>query len=76
MVIEAAQRLGLDLDKSVLVGDRWRDIEAGRRAGITTVFVDRNYDERRPPTPDMVVGELVDAVPFIIGLLDHEEARA
>ena len=37
------------LDRSIIVGDRWRDIEAGRRAGCrATVFVDYGYDE---PTP-------------------------
>ena len=33
---------------SVMVGDRWRDIEAGRRAGVRTFFVDHGYDEERP----------------------------
>ncbi len=76
MVLDAAERLGLDLGTSVVVGDRWRDIEAGRRAGIATVFVDRGYHEQRPSAPDVVVGELIEAVPFIVERIDHEEARA
>ena len=34
MILDAARRLGLDLDRSVVVGDRWRDIEAAHRAGV------------------------------------------
>jgi D-glycero-D-manno-heptose 1,7-bisphosphate phosphatase len=66
MLLDAAGRMGLDLARSFMVGDRWRDIEAGRRAGCTTVFVDRGYTERKPEKPDIVVNELVEAVPQII----------
>ncbi len=34
MLLRAADRLGLDLARSVLVGDDPRDLEAGRRAGV------------------------------------------
>ena len=34
MILDAARRLELDLDRSVAVGDRWRDIEAAHRAGV------------------------------------------
>ena len=37
-----------DLGRSVMVGDRWRDVEAGRRAGVrATVLIERGYDELR-----------------------------
>lgn len=66
MLLEAADRFDLDLTGSVMVGDRWRDIEAGRRAGCRTVFVSRGYAERQPEDPDLVVAELADAVPWIL----------
>lgn len=66
MLLSAAARLDLDLDHSFMVGDRWRDIEAGRRAGCTTVFVDRGYTEKKPEDPDIVVRELVEAVPHML----------
>lgn len=34
MILQAAEELGLDLDRSWLVGDAPRDVEAGRAAGI------------------------------------------
>jgi D-glycero-D-manno-heptose 1,7-bisphosphate phosphatase len=65
MLLTAARDLDLDLGLSVMVGDRWRDIEAGRRAGCRTVFVDRGYSERPPVDPDTVVDDLVAAADWI-----------
>jgi D-glycero-D-manno-heptose 1,7-bisphosphate phosphatase len=66
MLVDAAHRLGVDLASSVMVGDRWRDIEAGERAGTTTVFIDHGYDERRPDHPDHVVASLAEAATIIV----------
>jgi D-glycero-D-manno-heptose 1,7-bisphosphate phosphatase len=66
-LIEAAAREGhLSLKGSFMVGDRWRDVEAGRRAGCTTIFVDRGYDEPRPERPDVIVGSLPEAADWIL----------
>jgi len=69
MLLQAAKELRLDLSRSVMVGDRWRDVEAGRRAGCATVFLDRGYDEPRPEGADLVVSELPIAVPWILSRL-------
>jgi D-glycero-D-manno-heptose 1,7-bisphosphate phosphatase len=45
LLLEAARRFDIVLADSVMVGDRWRDIEAGRRAGCRTVLVDGGYNE-------------------------------
>ena len=66
MLVAAAERRGIDLSASVMVGDRWRDVEAGRRAGCTTVFVDRGYDEPRPTGSDAEVADLPAAVTWIL----------
>jgi D-glycero-D-manno-heptose 1,7-bisphosphate phosphatase len=68
LILHAGAELGLDLQHSVVVGDRWRDVEAGRRAGCATVFIDHHYDERRPDNADAVAASLADAVPWIISL--------
>jgi len=39
MLLEAAEKHGLDLKRSWMVGDHKTDVEAGRRAGCRTVFV-------------------------------------
>ena len=52
LLLDAAPRDD-DLAASFMVGDRWRDIEAGRRAGCrATILVDYGYDERHPDEPD------------------------
>jgi len=66
-LIEAAARdAGVALAESFMVGDRWRDVEAGQRAGCATIFIDRGYHERRPETADAVVGSLPDAADWIL----------
>ena len=65
LLLDAARAHGVDLHASVMVGDRWRDVEAGRRAGCTTVFLDYGYAERRPEQPDVVVASLTEAADWI-----------
>jgi D-glycero-D-manno-heptose 1,7-bisphosphate phosphatase len=65
MILQAAQRLGLDLRRSFCVGDRWRDVEAARRAGVIAIHVDYHYGERSAVGADAVVSSLLEAVPFI-----------
>ena len=65
MILDAATRLDLDLADSVCIGDRWRDVEAGKRAGVMTIFVDRGYGERRPTDADAIVASLPAAVEII-----------
>lgn len=45
MLLEAARAWHIDLAASFMVGDRWRDIDAGNAAGCTTVFIDYGYRE-------------------------------
>lgn len=65
MLLAAAERLGLDLGRSACVGDRWRDVEAARRAGVTAIYVDCNYDERAPVGADVAVANLPEAAVWI-----------
>ena len=56
-----------DLARSVMVGDRWRDIGAGRNAGVrATLLVDYGYDELLPVEPDVRVRSLADAVSWML----------
>ena len=56
-----------------MVGDRWRDVESGKRAGCKTVFVDHGYSERPPDSPDLTVASLPDAVSWILGTVFQRE---
>jgi D-glycero-D-manno-heptose 1,7-bisphosphate phosphatase len=65
LMTNAAEEFNIDLPSSIVVGDRWRDIEAGRRAGCRTVFIDYGYDEPLPSPPDHRAASLADAVAWI-----------
>jgi D-glycero-D-manno-heptose 1,7-bisphosphate phosphatase len=66
LLLDAASRWNVGLGGSVMVGDRWRDVEAGRRAGCSTVLVRRDYDERAATGANHVVDDLREAVPWIL----------
>jgi len=80
LLLEAAQTYSIDLAASFMVGDRWRDIEAGRRAGCQTVFIDLGYAERQPdPDADYRAADLLDAADWILsqtckGWRNHDES--
>ena len=67
MLLDAAGRFAIDLKKSFMVGDRWRDIEAGQNAGCTTIHIEYGYDEKGPSRPpDMKVDSLDGAAEWIL----------
>lgn len=65
MLLAAAERLDLDLARSACVGDRWRDVEAARRAGVTAIYVNCRYDEPTPAGVDVAVANLPEAANWI-----------
>lgn len=67
---DAAALLGIDLGRSFLVGDRWRDIEAGKAAGCKSIWIDHDYKERRPDDFDFRAASLWDASRWIISHLE------
>jgi D-glycero-D-manno-heptose 1,7-bisphosphate phosphatase len=73
MILEAAAERGIELSASYVVGDRWRDVQAGRAAGCLTIFVDYGYVQDGPNSPDKIVRSLPEAVAYII---DREQSGA
>ncbi|MES2212638.1 MAG: HAD hydrolase-like protein, partial [Pseudomonadota bacterium] len=57
---------GLDLSSCYMVGDRWRDITAGKAAGCTTFFIDYGYDEQQPTDCDFRVTSLQEVSNIIL----------
>ena len=66
-LLAAAKARNIDLANSYMVGDRWRDIEAGQRAGCKTIFIDYGYTEKQPGRPDHRVRSLPEAAQIILG---------
>ena len=67
MIVDAAREHGIALEKSYMVGDRWRDVVAGHAAGCLTIFVESGYEQDGPNQPDYVVGSLSQAADIILG---------
>jgi D-sedoheptulose 7-phosphate isomerase len=67
LLLEAQRRHNIDLSRSFVVGDRWRDIDAGHNAGCKAVLIDYGYRERRPAQPpEASVRSLREAADWII----------
>jgi D-glycero-D-manno-heptose 1,7-bisphosphate phosphatase len=66
LVLDAATDWGIELGQSFMVGDRWRDIEAGRRAGCKTVLINYDYAEQHPSKPDFETSSLTAAADWIL----------
>lgn len=67
LIAEGARKHGIDLARSYLIGDRWRDVEAGAAAGCRTALVDRGYTERPSAVrPDARVTSVLEAARWII----------
>lgn len=67
LLLKAVDDYRIDLQSSFMVGDRWRDVEAGFAAGCRTIWIDRHYNEPPPHhTPDARVASLSDAVTWIL----------
>ncbi len=66
MLLAAAGEMNIDLGRSFLVGDRWRDVGAAQAAGCQALFIDYSYKEKRPEKPYVAVNSLAEAAEFII----------
>jgi D-glycero-D-manno-heptose 1,7-bisphosphate phosphatase len=65
LLYAAAVDCEIQLDRSFMVGDRWRDIDAGRAAGCTTVLVNR-FSEPAAIEPDVELADLPAATDWIL----------
>ncbi|MBW1972656.1 MAG: D,D-heptose 1,7-bisphosphate phosphatase [Deltaproteobacteria bacterium] len=77
MLKKAAKELNIDLDKSYIIGDKYSDIDFGKRVGATTIMVKTGYGkgeilfyesiwQKSPPKPDFVADNLFYAVKWIL----------
>ena len=66
LLYQAEQDWHIDLKKSFMIGDRWRDIDTGFAAGCKTVFIDYKYDESLKYQPDYIANSISDASEQII----------
>jgi len=66
MLLRAARELGIDLARSWMIGDRWRDIDCAAAAGCRTIFLDYGYDEKLRAQPDFRATSLLEAATIVL----------
>jgi D-glycero-D-manno-heptose 1,7-bisphosphate phosphatase len=71
----AAAELDLELSGSFLVGDGWRDIEAGRAAGVTTILVASPAELPAGVRPDRRAADLAGAATMILAEVERRRRR-
>jgi len=79
MMQEAAQRFGIRLEESFVVGDRYVDVEMAHRTGATSVLVRTGFGQSEwellrsngSPQPDHVAEDVSAAVEWILRRLER-----
>lgn len=67
MIFAAAKKWNIDLDYSFMVGDRWRDVETGKNAGLKTILIDYAYTEKYDK-PDYKCHNFSEVIQIIMSL--------
>ena len=65
-ILQAADQYNINISGSFMIGDRWRDIEAGESAGCKTFFIDYSYQEKQPESYNYKVKSLYEAAKIIL----------
>jgi len=68
MIENYIQKYNIDRNKSYMIGDRWKDVEAGYRSGLHTFFIGRDYTkpDNKIATPDFIVDDPLKACDIIV----------
>lgn len=67
LILQGAKKYDVDLTKSWMVGDRWKDISAGQAAGLKTVFIDYHYNESyNGPSADFIAEDMASLAEIIL----------
>jgi D-glycero-D-manno-heptose 1,7-bisphosphate phosphatase len=67
LLLRAAEKYDIDMSRSFMIGDRWRDVEAGASAGCATVWIDYGYREKLPAAePSAKVASIRAAADWIL----------
>ena len=65
LLLDAGKKWDINLKKSYMIGDRGKDIEAGKCAGCKTIFIDCNYKEAKPKNTNFTTDSLLNSVHII-----------
>ncbi len=66
MLLEAIKEYNIDPKKSWMIGDHMRDIEAGKRANLNTIFMNSNNKNSPENGSDYIFSDLSSAVEYLL----------
>jgi D-glycero-D-manno-heptose 1,7-bisphosphate phosphatase len=66
MLISAIKKHNLNINKCYLIGDRASDIAAAQKVGCKSIFIERNYAEKKPTAQIKTVKSFAEASKYII----------
>lgn len=72
MLQDVAFSEGIDLSRSFIIGDSWRDVQAGAHAGCRTILLQRPYN--RGVQADYLVEGLAKAAQLVLGEPKHGDS--
>lgn len=70
MLLDAAEEWEISLRDSFMVGDRWRDVGAGRAAGCFAILIESGYREPMRAQPDAIASSLTEAADLILAMAE------
>ena len=75
LLLEGAKKYAVDLKESYMIGDRFRDVGAGKNAGCKkTIWINRHYNEPDPnPPADFTANSLEEAVDWLLTIDNKRE---
>lgn len=71
LLLQAAKDYKIILHESFMIGDRWKDIEAGINAKCKTIWIKNSYKEKIPQRPDFTAHSLKEAADWILSIGTH-----
>ncbi|OGT41555.1 MAG: D,D-heptose 1,7-bisphosphate phosphatase [Gammaproteobacteria bacterium RIFCSPHIGHO2_12_FULL_37_34] len=67
LLLQAAYEYDIDLKNSFMIGDRWKDVAAGKSAGCQTIWLNYHYQEAfLAKPPDFTTASLLEAATWIV----------
>lgn len=75
MIEHFVTKYNIERTQSYLIGDRWKDIVAGNRSGIKTIYIGNEYSspkEYEDIKPDFVASCLIDASELILNGVNND----
>ena len=66
LVRKILKKKKIDLTKSFVVGDRWRDIDLAYNLNCKSIFINRKYKEKLNKRPNYVCASTIEAIKLIL----------